>query len=102
MKILKFILKTILRILIAPVWLILTVLIGIFNLLLNIASWLLCLIAIVFAIVGVFVLITETVKDGLLVLLLAYILSPWGLPMLGVWLLSKLILLKEWIVEKVY
>ena len=90
------------RILIAPVWLILTVLIGIFNLLLNIASWLLCLIAIVFAIVGVFVLITETVKDGLLVLLLAYILSPWGLPMLGVWLLSKLILLKEWIVEKVY
>lgn len=59
-------------------------------------------IAIVLVIVGIFVLVTETVKDGLLVLLLAFILSPWGLPMLGAWLLSKLILLKEWIVEKVY
>lgn len=102
MKVLKFIIKTILRIIIAPVWLLLTVLIGIFNLILNVATWLLYLIAIVLVIVGIFVLITETVKDGLLVLLLAFILSPWGLPMLGAWLLSKLILLKEWIVEKVY
>lgn len=102
MKIIKFILRTLLRIIVAPVWLLLTVIIGIFNLLLNIASWLLCLLAIVVAIVGVFVWITETAKDGILTLLFAFVLSPWGLPMLGAWMLSKLILLKDWIVEKVY
>ncbi len=102
MKILKFILKSILRIVLAPLWLLLTLLIGIFNFVLHIGSWILCIFAVIIAIVGVFVLFTETVKDGILTLLLAYAISPWGLPMLGVWLLSKLILFKEWIVEKVY
>ena len=102
MKVLGFIGKLFLKILFAPLWLLLTILIAIFSLLIGIAAWIFCIIAFVLVIVGIFVLITETVKDGLLVLLLAYLLSPWGIPMFATWVLSKFILFKEWLTSKVY
>lgn len=98
MKILKFFLM----ILVAPIWLLLTVFIGIFSLVISIASWVFCLIAFILLIVAIFFLITETIKDGLLVLLVAYLLSPWGIPMFATWILSKFIILKEWLTERIY
>lgn len=102
MKVLGFIGKLLMKIIFAPVWLLLTVLIGIFSMLIGIAAWIFCIIAFVLVIVGVFVLITETIKDGILVLVLAYLLSPWGIPMFATWILSKIIIFKEWLTEKVY
>lgn len=102
MKFLKFIAKLFLMILLAPVWLLLTVLIGIFSFLIGIASWIFCLIAIVLAIIGIVVLITETFKDGLFVLFIAYLFSPWGIPMFANWVISKFILFKDWLTERVY
>lgn len=102
MKVLGFIGKLFLKILFAPLWLLLTILIGIFSMLIGIAAWIFCIIAFVLVIVGIFVIITETVKDGLLVLLLAYLLSPWGIPMFATWILSKFILFKDWLTAKVY
>lgn len=98
MKILKFLLM----ILFAPIWLLLTVLIGIFSFVIGLASWIFCLIAFVLFVVAVFFMITETIKDGLLVLLVAYLLSPWGIPMFSTWILSKFIIFKEWLTEKIY
>lgn len=98
MKILKFFLM----ILVAPIWLLLTVFIGIFSLIISIASWVFCIIAFILLIVAIFFLITETSKDGLLVLLVAYLLSPWGIPMFATWILSKFIILKEWLTERIY
>lgn len=102
MKVLGFIGKLFLKIILAPLWLLLTILIGIFSMLIGIAAWIFCIIALILLIVGIFVLTTETVKDGLLVLLLAYLLSPWGIPMFATWALSKFILFKEWLTAKVY
>ncbi len=98
MKILKFLLM----ILFAPIWLLLTVFIGIFSFVIGLASWLFSLIAFVLFVVAVFFMITETIKDGLLVLLVAYLLSPWGIPMFATWILSKFIIFKEWLTEKIY
>lgn len=102
MKVLGFIGKLLLKIIFAPVWLLLTVLIGVFSMLIGIAAWIFCIIAFVLVIVGVFVLITETIKDGIFVLVLAYLLSPWGIPMFATWILSKIIIFKEWLTAKVY
>lgn len=102
MKVLGFIGKLFLKILFAPLLLLITILIGIFSFLIGISAWIFCIFAIVLGIAGIFVLITETVKDGLLVLLLAYLLSPLGIPMFATWVLSKFILFKEWLTAKVY
>ena len=36
------------------------------------------------------------------VLAAAFVLSPYGLPMLGAWLVAQLHLLRDWMKEKVY
>lgn len=102
MKVLSFIGKLFLKIIFAPLWLLLTILIGIFSMFIGVAAWILCIVAIVLGIVGVFVMINETVKDGLLVLFIAYLLSPWGISMFVTWILSKFILFKDWLTAKVY
>lgn len=39
---------------------------------------------------GILVLVTYSVKDGLILLTIAFLVSPMGLPMLAVWILSVL------------
>ena len=42
------------------------------------------------------------VKNGVIELVAAFLLSPYGLPMLGAWLVAQLHLLRDWMKEKVY
>ena len=42
------------------------------------------------SLLAVAVLITYSVKNGIILLLIAFLISPLGLPMLAVWLLGKL------------
>lgn len=42
------------------------------------------------SLLAVAVLITYSVKNGIILLVLAFLISPLGLPMLAVWLLGKL------------
>ena len=46
--------------------------------------------------------IDHNVKTGLIELAAAFLLSPYGLPMLGAWLVAQLHLLRDWMKEKVY
>ena len=39
---------------------------------------------------------------AVLLLAAAFVLSPYGLPMLGAWLVAQLHLLRDWMKEKVY
>ena len=87
--------KFILKILLAPVMLILAFLIWLCTLTLNILSVLLVL-------VSVFSFIDHNVKNGVIELVAAFLLSPYGLPMLGAWLVAQLHLLRDWMKEKVY
>ena len=41
-------------------------------------------------ILGIFVLVTYSVKNGLILLTIAFLFSPMGLPMIAVWILSVL------------
>ena len=41
-------------------------------------------------------------QNGVIELAAAFVLSPYGLPMLGAWLGAQLHLLRDWMKEKVY
>lgn len=94
--------KFILKILFAPIYLALTLVIWICSGILYCSSWIFGIAGTVLGILGVIILITESVKNGIIVLIVAAISSPVGLPMVAVWLLGLLQTLRCKIREKIY
>ena len=78
--------KLLLKILAAPVVAVLTVCV----LMLHISALILGLAGTVVALLGLAVLITYSVKNGIILLVIAFLLSPFGLPMLAVRVLGLL------------
>ena len=73
------ILKCLLMIVTAPVILVLTLFV-----------WLcMGLISMVIALLGVAVLLTCSLQNGIILLVMAFLISPYGLPMAAIWLLGK-------------
>lgn len=95
-------LKLILKIVIAPVILLLTLAIWICVGLVYISGLALGLISMVFALLGVAVLVTYSPQNGLILLVIAFLISPFGLPKLAFWLLGKVQDLKFAIRDLVY
>lgn len=96
------VLKLILKIVIAPVTLLLTLSIWICVGLVYISGLALGLISMVFALLGVAVLVTYSPQNGLILLVIAFLISPFGLPKLAFWLLGKVQDLKFAIRDLVY
>ena len=76
--------KLLLKILAAPVIVVLTVFVWVCVLMLHISALILGLAGTVVALLGLAVLITYSVKNGIILLAIAFLLSPFGLPMLAV------------------
>ena len=95
-------LKLILKIVIAPVTLLLTLSIWICVGLVYISGLALGLISMVFALLGVAILVTYSPQNGLILLVIAFLISPFGLPKLAFWLLGKVQDLKFAIRDLVY
>ncbi len=82
--------KLLLKILAAPVVVVLTVFVWVCVLMLHISALILGLAGTVVALLGLAVLITYSVKNGIILLVIAFLLSPFGLPMLAVRVLGLL------------
>ena len=95
-------LKLILKIVIAPVILLLTLAIWICVGLVYVSGLVLGLLSTVIALLGVAVLITYSPQNGLILLVIAFLISPFGLPKLAFWLLGKVQDLKYAIQDNVY
>ena len=91
-------LKLILKIVIAPVILLLTLAIWICVGLVYVSGLVLGLLSTVIALLGVAVLVTYSPQNGLI----AFLISPFGLPKLAFWLLGKVQDLKYAIQDLVY
>lgn len=102
MRALLFISKLLLKILVAPVILPLTVAIWICVGIVYISGLVLGLISMVVALLGVAVLITYSPQNGIILLVMAFLISPYGLPMAAIWLLGKVQDLKFAIQDAVY
>lgn len=81
MRGLVFLLKLLLKIAVAPVILALTLFVWICVGIVYISGLVLGLISMVVALLGVAVLITYSPQNGIILLVMAFLISPYGLPM---------------------
>lgn len=88
--------KMLIRILTAPIGLFVWLCAG----LLYVSTFLFGLAGSILAVLGVIVLLTGALKNGLIVLVIAFLVSPMGIPMLAVRLLSDLQQLRYWLVNR--
>ena len=96
------ILKGLLMIITAPVILVLTLFVWLCMGLIYISGLVLGLLSMVIALLGVAVLLTYSLQNGLILLVMAFLISPMGLPLAAIWLLGKVQSLKFVIQHKVY
>ena len=94
--------KLLLKIVVAPVVLLLTLAIWICVGLVCVSGLVLGLLSMVIALLGVAVLVTYSPQNGLILLVIAFLISPFGLPKLAFWLLGKVQDLKFAIQDLVY
>ena len=88
------ILKCLLMIVTAPVILVLTLFVWLCMGLIYISGLVLGLLSTVIALLGVAVLITYSPQNGAILLIMAFLISPMGLPLAAIWLLGKVQSLK--------
>lgn len=89
MKALLFTQKLLLKIAMVPVILVLTLSIWLCAGLVYVSGLALGIISTVIALLGVAVLITYSPQNGIILLLMAFLNSPMGLPLVAIWLLGK-------------
>ena len=102
MKALLFALKLLLKIVMAPVILMITLFIWLCAGFAYVSGLALGIISTVIALLGVAVLITYSPQNGIILLLMAFLISPVGLPLVAIWLLGKVQDLKFAIQDRVY
>lgn len=94
--------RLILKIIAAPVVLTLTLFVWICSGLLYVSAFVFGLAGTVVAILGVAVLVAYSPKNGIILLVIAFLVSPMGLPMAAAWLLGKIQGLRYAIQDRVY
>ena len=102
MKAVWFILKLGLKILAAPLVLALALFTWVCFGLLYVSSFILGLASTVVALLGVAVLVTYSPQNGVILLVIAFLVSPLGLPMAAAWLVGKVQDLRYAIQDEVY
>ena len=95
-------LKLLLKIVAAPVVLLLTVAIWTCVGLVYVSGLVLGLLSMVIALLGVAVLVAYSPQNGLILLVIAFLISPFGLPKLAFWLLGQVQGLKYAIQDLIY
>ena len=96
------ILKLLLMIAVAPIVVALTLFVWICLGLVYVSGLVLGLISMILALLGVAVLITYSPQNGFILLLMAFLISPMGLPLAAIWLLGKVQDLKYAIQDWMY
>ena len=96
------ILKCLLMIVTAPVIFVLTLFVWLCMGLIYISGLVLGLLSTVIALLGVAVIITYSPQNGVILLVIAFLISPMGLPLAAIWMLGKVQDLKYAIQDRVY
>lgn len=94
--------KFLLKILFAPVIVILTLIIWTFALILRLSAWMFGIIGTIFGILGLAILLLDSVTNGIIVLVIAFLVSPVGLPMLAAWTIGQMQRFRYFVQDAVY
>ena len=80
----------------------LTLFVSICALVLKISAFVFGLLGTICGLLGIAILLTGATVNGIIVLIIAFLISPLGLPMLAAWMLGLLQSLRYTIQDKVY
>ena len=94
--------RLILKIVAAPLVIALTLFVWICVGIVYVSGLVLGLISMVVALLGVAVLITYSLQNGIILLVIAFLISPMGLPTVAAWLLGKVQSLRYAIQDRIY
>lgn len=94
--------KFLLKIIFAPIIAVLAVVTWFFAFLLSLSAAVFGIAGGILGFFGVVMLFADSVKNGSLMLVLAFLVSPYGLPMLAAWLLGQLQRLRYAVQDKIY
>ena len=94
--------KPLMKILLAPVIAALAVMVWLCALLLRLSAWAFGIAGTVFGILGLAVLLLDSVTNGFIILVFAFLVSPIGLPMLAAWAIGQMQKLRYFIRDTVY
>lgn len=94
--------KFVLKILFAPVIAVLVVLVSVLALILNLSAWVFGVASTILGILGLAVLLLDNVVNGVIILVIAFLVSPIGLPMLAAWMLGQIQRFRYFIQDAVY
>jgi hypothetical protein len=97
-KLMRFLLK----ILFAPVMVVLAVVSWFFVFVTGLSSGILCIPAAILGFFGLFIIFVDSVSYGVGLLVIAFLISPYGLPMLAGWLVAKLHVLRYMLHDWIY
>ena len=93
--------KLLLKIIAAPVIVVLTLFVWICSAVLYCSAYVLGLAGSLLGLLASLVIVLDSVKNGLILLLAAYLISPLGIPMAAAWLLARVQDLRYAIMEAV-
>lgn len=94
--------KFLLKILFAPVIVILTLIIWLFALTLRLSAWVFGIIGTILGLLGLAILVLDNVTNGIIVLAIAFLVSPVGLPMLAAWTIGQMQRFRYFVQDAVY
>ena len=94
--------KFVLKILFAPVIAVLVVLVSALALILNLSAWVFGIASTILGILGLAVLLIDNAANGVIILVIAFLVSPIGLPMLAAWMLGQIQRFRYFIQDAVY
>lgn len=94
--------KFVLKILFAPVIAALVVLVSALALILNLSAWVFGVASTILGILGLAVLLLDNAVNGVIILIIAFLVSPVGLPMLAAWMLGQIQRFRYFIQDAVY
>lgn len=94
--------KFVLKILFAPVIAVLVVLVSALALILNLSAWVFGIASTILGILGLAVFLLDNAVNGVIILIIAFLVSPVGLPMLAAWMLGQIQRFRYFIQDAVY
>ena len=94
--------RFLLKILFAPILAVLAVITWFFVFVVGLSSGILCIPAAILGFFGLFIIFVDSVSYGAGLLVIAFLISPYGLPMLAGWLVAKLHVLRYAIQDRIY
>lgn len=89
--------RTLLKIILLPITLVLNILLGISKFVLVFGGGLLGVLSFVFFILGISIIIVASFSQAIPAFIVGYLISPWGLPMIGVWIIARVEYFNDWL-----